>query len=329
MKTDTRKKILEYIKKYKQVTPHAVKLHTGLSGTAIHKQLKKLEAEHAVRKIGKPPRVLYVSLDESVGVSPTYSLPKEITDVINKSYLYVNPDGVILEGTLGFFKWAEKTKQSTHMLALAQEYVATRQKANQWYKGKNWIDATEKLKQTFSDSVVDLVAYKDFYALPKFGKTRLGALTLHAKVSQSRILMNQIVSEIREPIQEIINQYRIDAIAFVPHSVPRVLPFLTVIKQGLGLELPEIQLEKIYQGEVRVAQKSLGKLEERVENAHKTIFLTQTAHYKRVLLIDDAVGSGATLNEVSKKLKQEQKTEFVVGFAVVGSYKGFEVIQEV
>jgi predicted amidophosphoribosyltransferase len=88
-------------------------------------------------------------------------------------------------------------------------------------------------------------------------------------------------------------------------------------------------LEKIYQGEVRVAQKSLSKLEERVENAYKTIFLSETGNYKRVLLIDDAVGSGATFNEVAKKLKKEQGVEFVAGFAAVGSYKGFEVIQEV
>jgi hypothetical protein len=329
MKTDTRRNILEYIKKNKQVSPHAVKLHTGLSGSAIHKQLNKLEAEHAIQKIGRPPRVYYVAVDASRAAAPTYILPKEIADSIDDSYLYVNPDGVLVEGVLGFCMWAEKTKQATNMLALAQEYVAIRQKADQWYKARNWIDDTEKLKQTFSDSVVDLVAYKDFYALPKFGKTRLGALTLHAKVSQSRVLMNQIVSEIREPIQEIINQYHIEAVAFVPHSVPRMLPFLTVIKQGLGLELPEIKLEKIYQGEVRVAQKSLGKLEERVENAHKTIFLPQVTQYTRILLIDDAVGSGATLNEVSKKLKEAQAAEFVAGFAVVGSYKGFEVIQEV
>jgi phosphoribosylpyrophosphate synthetase len=141
--------------------------------------------------------------------------------------------------------------------------------------------------------------------------------------------MNQVVGEIRKPIQEIIDEYVIDAVAFVPHSVPRVLPFLTVIRQSLALELPEIQLEKIYQGEVRVAQKSLSKLEERVENAYKTIFLSETGNYKRVLLIDDAVGSGATFNEVAKKLKKEQGVEFVAGFAAVGSYKGFEVIQEV
>lgn len=329
MKTDTRKNILEYIKKNNRVSPHAIKIHTGLSGAAIHKQLKKLEAEYSIQKIGKSPRVYYVAVDEANVLPAVHDLPREISDVIDDTYLYVNPDGIILEGTTGFFKWAEKTKQSTNIRALAQEYVTTRQKANGWYKGRNWIDATEKLQQTFPDTVIDLVAYKDFYALPKFGKTRLGALTLHAKVSQSRLLMSQVVDEIYKPILEIIEEYQIEAVAFVPHSVPRMVPFLTVIKQNLALDLPEIKLEKVYQGEVRVAQKSLSKLEERVENAHKTIFLSETSHFKRVLLIDDAVGSGATLNEVSKKLKQEQGVDFVAGFVVVGSYKGFEVIQEV
>lgn len=64
---------------------------------------------------------------------------------------------------------------------------------------------------------------------------------------------------------------------------------------------------------------------------------TPTAEDKRILeskiilllLIDDAVGSGATLNETAKKLKQMGIAKRVYGFAVVGSLKGFEVIREV
>ena len=48
-----------------------------------------------------------------------------------------------------------------------------------------------------------------------------------------------------------------------------------------------------------------------------------------MLLIDDAVGSGATLNETAKKLKQQFGVAQVFGYAVVGSLKGFPVISEV
>ncbi len=47
------------------------------------------------------------------------------------------------------------------------------------------------------------------------------------------------------------------------------------------------------------------------------------------MLIDDAVGSGATINETACKMKLKKMTAEVIGFAVVGSFKGFDVIQEV
>ena len=91
-----------------------------------------------------------------------------------------------------------------------------------------------------------------------------------------------------------------------------------------------IELTKAYRGEIRVAQKTLGRLEERIQNARETIFVSNTkTRYQRVLLIDDAVGSAATLNETAKKLKNMGIAKEVYGFALVGSLKGFEVIREV
>lgn len=89
-------------------------------------------------------------------------------------------------------------------------------------------------------------------------------------------------------------------------------------------------MTKAYSGKIRVAQKTLAKLEERIKNARETIFVdTMDMRYEKVLLIDDAVGSAATLNETAKKLKQMGIAGKVYGFAVVGSLKGFEVIREV
>ena len=48
-----------------------------------------------------------------------------------------------------------------------------------------------------------------------------------------------------------------------------------------------------------------------------------------VLLIDDAIGSGATMNETARKLKAKGIAKTVVAIALTGSYKGFEVMGEV
>ena len=96
------------------------------------------------------------------------------------------------------------------------------------------------------------------------------------------------------------------------------------------LKLPKIDLVKAYRGEIPIAQKTLSKLEDRIENARSSIFIKNTkAKYETVLLIDDAVGSGASINEVARKLKEENIAKKVVGVAIVGSYKGFDVISEV
>lgn len=47
-----------------------------------------------------------------------------------------------------------------------------------------------------------------------------------------------------------------------------------------------------------------------------------------IININDAVGSGATLNIIASKLKK-LGVDFVCGFAITGSLKGFEVVKEI
>ena len=78
-----------------------------------------------------------------------------------------------------------------------------------------------------------------------------------------------------------------------------------------------------------VPQKTLTKLEDRVTNAKNTIIVEDKRTFKRILLIDDAAGSGATLNETAKKIIERKLAEKVYGCAITGSYKGYDVISEV
>jgi predicted amidophosphoribosyltransferase len=78
-----------------------------------------------------------------------------------------------------------------------------------------------------------------------------------------------------------------------------------------------------------VPQKILNKLEDRVQNAKGTISVSDSIKYNKILLIDDAVGSGATLNETAKKIKDIKIAKKVIGLAITGSFKGFDVISEV
>ena len=101
-------------------------------------------------------------------------------------------------------------------------------------------------------------------------------------------------------------------------------------KKYLKLNLPEITAVKI-ESKIKVPQKTLRKLEDRITNAQTTIAVNPNQIIAgNVLIIDDATGSGATLNEVAKKIKNIANKKFkIIGYSVVGSFKGFDVISEV
>ena len=55
-----------------------------------------------------------------------------------------------------------------------------------------------------------------------------------------------------------------------------------------------------------VPQKTLSKIEDRVENAKQTIMVNDTRSFNNILIIDDAVGSGASINETAKKFREKK-----------------------
>jgi len=98
-------------------------------------------------------------------------------------------------------------------------------------------------------------------------------------------------------------------------------------ESGYNFALPILKLEKV-KSEIVIPQKALSKLKDRISNAQNNITINDERKFKNILLIDDALGSGATINETAWKIKEKGNAKKVVGFAVTGSYKSFEVITE-
>lgn len=331
MKTNTQEKIWQIIKQKQVVRPHDLAQELLISSVAVHKHLKKLLATGKIVRLGSSPMVFYSpSPDLAQPLTESlYQLKQPLIDFLNKHYLYLSPTGKFIDGAEGFYQWFINTTQTNSLEHLAKQYQQVRLEANRLIKN-NCVNATQKIKSTFKKTFVNGLYYQDFYSLPQFGKTQLGTLTLHAKQSQNRLLMMKIANLIKPTISQLIEQKQIEAVAFIPPSLPRMVQLQKELEYYLHLNLPKIDLLKLSRGEIIVAQKTLAKLTERVINAKETIFVnSKIATYSRVLLLDDAVGSGATFNETAKKLKQQLGVKQVFAFAPVGSYKGFEVIREV
>lgn len=327
----TSQKILQYIAKNGQVSGKELADSLGdITPRAVRKQLKSLLDSGELKKVGRPPKVFYLvapkTATNTLMLGRGVAVDKKTRQSIDQRYLYITPDGEMKSGWVGFVLWCEKTKQDP--IKTAKEYIITLDKYDAYVKG-GLLDGMEKMKSTFHEVFLDHLFYLDFYSIERFGKTKIGQILLHAKNSQDRKLIKGLVDEIRPKVVALMKKYSIDGVLFVPPTVKREVQLMKELEKYLKLPTRTLSVTKV-KTQIAVAQKTLSKLEDRVENAKKTIVVEDTGAYKNILLIDDAVGSGSTLNETAAQIRKKGLCRGkIIGLAIAGSFKGFDVISEV
>jgi hypothetical protein len=242
-----------------------------------------------------------------------------------RHYININALGEIVQNILGFYVYCLKTNQD--FKKTIKEYIAINEPYNK-LRNKGLVDATAKAKSVFGEDLqMNKMYFCEFYKIPRFGKTRVGQLLLHAKQTQNEKYIRLICEEFAPKIREFAKDF--ESICFAPPTTPRALQFMDVLKEILDIDLPLIETSKIF-GDIAIQQKTLKSRQDRVENANATIVVKSDKQYKNCLIIDDAIGSGSTLNQIALKLKvQKIITDKVVGLGIVGNLDGFEVINEV
>jgi len=320
--------ILDFIRNNSGATVKSIRTSFSISEPTIFKHLNELLKSKLIKKIGKAPKVIYII--NEINYENEYKIEsKENAEIIENEFLYIDVIGNISYGQKGFFAWCNNHKEVNYEKT-ANEYIEIIKKYAK-YKNDNIIDATFKLNETFEKVFMDKLFYCDFYAIERFGKTKLAQLSFQAKQSQDNNLMNEIIKIIEKPIYDCIKNLSIDAIGFIPPTVKRNFQFQHALKNMLKISLPNIKIDKIIL-DTPIQQKTLKRQEDRILNAKSTIFLTETKeldNYSNILLIDDFVGSGATLNETSKKIHLINENIKIYCLALTGSIKGFEVISQI
>jgi len=323
---DTKQKIINFIKDRGQVTAKEIVDEIGITRQALFRHhLNKLVEAKIIEKRGKSPKVFY-SIKEEQGPRQSFSIPKEYIEKIEDNYLIITSSGEEKRGIEGFVYWCEKNNLPIEKTA--KEYIDTLKKYEK-YKINEFIDGTEKFNNSFKEVFLDKVFYLDFYSIERFGKTKLGQVLLYAKNSQDKRLIKELVLEIKPKIEKIIKEFNIDGVGFIPPTVKREVQLMREIQKQLKLKIRVIEISKI-KTDIVVPQKTLNKIEDRIENAQKTISVEENTIFSNILLIDDAVGSGATFNETARKIRKKGICENkIIGLAITGSFKGFDVISEV
>ncbi len=326
IKQTTSEKIIEYINKHGKATGKELSDYIPtITSRAIRKQLKNLLEKNILENIGKPPKVYYLIANNKNIPNPV-SINKSVMTLINDRYLYISPTGEMKEGLEGFIMWCEKTNQDIKNASI--KYLETIKKYDK-FKKNSLIDGMSKMNSTFDTVFLDKLFYLDFYSIERFGKTKLGQMLLYSKQSQNKVLIKKLIEEIRPKILKIIKDYNIDGVLFIPPTVKREIQFMKELEKFLKLPTKKMSVTKI-KTEIIIPQKTLSILKDRIENAKRTIMVDDFELYTNILIIDDAVGSGATLNETAKQIKDKHVVKgYIIGLAITGSFKGFDIISEV
>lgn len=326
MRTDTAKNILEFIKSKGRVSPKDIADNFSISRQATYKQINNLLTKGEIEKIGKPPKVFYFIPEVKVGEKEYAGVEEKTKQFIEQRFIDITSNGEIESGWSAFTSWCSKRGQDVQQSAV--DYFNVLKKYDALRKD-GLLNGMEKMKNTFKKVYLDYIFYLDFYAIERFGKTKLGNFLLYSKQSQDKKLIKKISMDIKPRIEALIKLYKVDAVGFVPPTVKREVQFMKELERNLALKGNRIKITKI-KTSVVVPQKTLNKLEDRIENAKKTFVVEGNEAYKNILLIDDAIGSGATLNEIALQIRDKGFVDGkIIGLAITGSIKGFDVISEV
>lgn len=316
-------KILNLIEKFEPIRSSELVKISSLSIKNVYKHLSRLLDEDLIKKSGSTPKVFYfIKADKNKNL-----LVKNIKDYfVEQNYIYVSPNGEIIYGINGFNVWCKKNnfdfiKEKNNFYKKLKELQ--KNKKNNLFSAKNKILAGK------NKVYLDEIYFSDFYTFDYFGKTKLGQLVYLGKTSQNKKIIREIVKIISLSINQIIKQKKISLIGFVPPTIDRKVQFMDILKKELDIKLKNIVISKV-SNSIKIPQKTLKKLEDRIINARDTISVKPDQEIREnILIIDDATGSGATLNEIAKKIKNINKNVKVFGYSIVGSYKNFDVISEV
>jgi hypothetical protein len=321
----TSQKIVNFLQKNGATSIDELSLKLKLSRQYIHQVIKILVDNNTLTKMGTAPHVYYSLAQKNLEQTEIIPYTKEV--FLQEHFMLIDALGNKLEGLRAMRYWCEN--QHLPLLKTIDEYIETRKKYLAYYDSYHLIDGLSKLKNTkgISEIGLDELYYFDFYAIERFGKTRLGCLMHYAKQGQNTKLMQQVVDEIRNRLSNLVHQKHVDALLFVPPTIKRKVQIMDFFEKKLDLKLPKIKVKKI-SNEIVIPQKALSKLFERIANAKNTFVIPDQARQDTVLMIDDAVGSGATMNEIALKMKKQKVAKKIIGVSISGSFKGFDVISE-
>ncbi|MDE0243333.1 MAG: winged helix-turn-helix transcriptional regulator [Candidatus Kaiserbacteria bacterium] len=326
----TRKQEIIRLLNRREYSPADLQKKMGVSLVTVHHHLKELCQDGYVEKWGRPPSVIY-------RLVPEESIDRIPSDVVENHFVFKDPVGNILVGSKGFLQWSRHALKQKTLYEKVLDYEAYIQKLKEQNVHVFSHEKEQRLREEVGEPLhIKKILFLFPYALPDFGKTKEYLLLERAKEGDSRNkkYAEELIALFFPALERFVQEKNIDAVAFVPPSASREFQIMSRMKKlfsEMKGDMPIIPLKKKH-GETVQQQKNLKYPAERLENADKTFYIPTEGEkaYHRVLLVDDFVGSGATLNQIAKKMISQGVGEEVFGITIIGSMeKKFPVVRKV
>lgn len=313
-----------------------ISIKIGKSRVIVHKYLKELLNQNKLKKVWLWSHAKYQIVDSYIKdkilnySENIFNIDYKTEKILEEIFFKLSPEWKILK----WFNWLKDWcfNRNLDVDEKIKNYISIYNYIKSLEDNCWLLDAIWVFWKHFEKVNLDKVYYADQYKRMEFGRWKLAEMTFFAKQSQNKDLIMESINEINLKLKCLISKEKFDAIAIIPWSIDRKKQLLQFLKQELKIiNLPFINIIKYYPNNITIPQKSLKIREQRIQNARNTIFIDDEniSKYKKVLLIDDFVWSGSTLNETATKLKQEWIKQ-VFWFAFVGNLNlEYEVINEV
>ena len=93
------------------------------------------------------------------------------------------------------------------------------------------------------------------------------------KQHQNKQQLKSLISLFYRNLEYLLTAFDINTIALIPSSISHKVQILDLVDQLLDPSIPRIPLIKYSPSKILIPQKSLGRSEERIQNAKNTIFI--------------------------------------------------------
>ena len=327
MKKNARDIIIDFLEK-KDYSPSDLEKASGISRTLIHRYLKDLCEDGYIERIGSAPKSSYHFLRR-----PPIIIKSPL---IKKQFIFKDSTGKVHTGIEAFMMWSENALKKYTLQEKVSMYEKSMQELSSMKNASGVFPLDAKLEEfhtkTGEGIYIESLSSAFLYSLHGFGRTREATLLDIAKEGSERNMKfgNQLLTYFLSVLFEYLQHHHFDAVAFIPPSASRKVQIISLLRERFSnmSSIPIIGVRKKH-GEVTQQQKHLKGIMERLENANRTLYISPTeGPYETVLLIDDLIGSCATINQVAKKFVTSGIAKNVHGIGIIGIKSGFEVVKK-